>query len=83
MDRLDRHALVATLWLPTGLVAAVLFHHGFDGAGLWWVAGGFAALLAGFAGHVVVNVVLGTGFGPREVGFGLVVCLAALARPSC
>lgn len=78
LARLDRHALVMALWLPAGSVAAILLHHGFAGAGLWWVAAGFAVLLGGFAGHVVVNAVLATGFGPREVGVGLVLYLAAL-----
>ncbi len=78
LARLDRHALVMTLWLSAGLVAALLFHRGFAGAGPWWVAGGFAAVLAGFAGHVVVNAALGTGFTPRETGVGMVLYLAAL-----
>ena len=78
LARLDRHALVMALWLPTGLVAAILFHHGFTAAGAWWVAGGFVAVLAGFGGHVIVNAALGTGFGPREVGVGLILHLGAM-----
>lgn len=77
LARLDRHALVMALWLPTGIVASILLHHGFTTAGPWWVAGGFAALVAGFAGHVIVNAALGTGFGPREVGVALVLYLVA------
>ena len=75
-DRLDRHALVLAIWLATGLIAVVLLHYGFGAGGLPWLAGGFAALLCGFALHVIANAVLGTGFTPREVGLGMVVYLA-------
>ena len=75
-DGLDRHALVLAIWLVAGFVALVLLHYGMAAGGLPWLAGGFAALLAGFGGHVIVNAVLGTGFTPREVGLGMVVWLA-------
>ena len=75
---LDRHALVVAVWLAAGAVALVLFHIGFGAGGAVWLAGGFAALLAGFAGHVIVNAVLGTRFTPREVALGLVAMLAAV-----
>jgi uncharacterized protein YacL len=77
-SRLDRHALVIAVWLAAGAAAAVLFRLGLTGAGTGWLAGGFAALLAGFAGHVIVNAVLGTSFTPREVALGLVLALAAI-----
>lgn len=73
MARLDRHALVLAVWLPAGFVALGLLHHGFGAGGPWWVAGGFAALLAGFAAHVVVNAVLRTTFTARETGLGMVL----------
>ena len=76
--RLDRHALVIAVWLAAGAVAALLFRLGLAGAGTWWLAGGFAALLAGFAGHVIVNAVLGTTFSPREVALALVLALVGL-----
>ncbi len=76
--RLDRHALVMALWLPLGLVSSVLFHHGFATDGSWWVAGGFLIILAGYAGHIIVNAALGTGFTARETGVGMVLFLAAL-----
>lgn len=75
-DRLDRHALVLAIWLAAGFVALVLLQRGFGAGGVPWLAGGFGALLAGFAGHVIVNAVLGTGFTRREVGLGMVVYLA-------
>lgn len=80
-DRLDRHALVMAVWLPLGLVALTLFHYGFSGGGTWWIAGGFGAVLAGFLAHVIINAVLGTDFGPREVALGLAgfaACVVAL-----
>lgn len=77
-ERLDRHALVIALWLSAGFAALVLFAHGFGAGGPVWLAGGFGALLAGHAGHVIVNAVLGTRFTPREVALALVVALAAL-----
>lgn len=77
-DRLDRHALVLAVWLPAGFAALGLLAHGFAGGGAWWVAGGFAALIAGFAAHVLVNTVLGTWFGPREVALGLVITALGL-----
>ena len=77
-DRLDRHALVLAVWLPAGLAALGLLAHGFASGGAWWVAGGFAALIAGFAGHVVVNAALGTWFNPREVGLALVLTALGL-----
>jgi hypothetical protein len=78
--KLDRHALVMAFWLPAAVVAVALFHHGFGPGGPWWVAGGFAAVLAGFGAHVIVNAVTGTGFTAREVALGLFAyALAALA----
>ena len=70
---LDRHALVLAVWLPAGFVALALLHYGFGPGGAWWVAAGFAALLAGFVAHVIVNAVLGTTFTGREAGLGMVV----------
>ncbi|MDR0807732.1 MAG: hypothetical protein LBE86_01145 [Gemmobacter sp.] len=77
-SRLERHALVVAVWLAAGAVAALLLLPGLGGAGIAWLAGGFAALLAGFAGHVLVNAILGTSFTPREVALALVLSLAAL-----
>ena len=77
-DRLDRHALVLAVWLPTGFVALGLFHYGFGAGGAWWVAAGFAAVLAGFAAHVVVNAVLGSSFTARETGLGMVLFATGL-----
>jgi hypothetical protein len=80
LQRLDRHALVMAVWLPAAFVAAGLFHHGFGPGGSWWLMGGFAAVLAAFGGHVIVNAVLGTDFTARETALGLFAyALAVLA----
>lgn len=82
MDRLDRHALVLAIWLSFGFMALVLFQAALDGGG-WIGAGfGFALILCGFAGHVIVNTVTGTLFSPREVALGLVLYGAGLIAAS-
>ena len=78
LDALDRHALVMAVWLPLVLVAAVAFHYGFGAAGWPFIGAGFAVLIAAFVGHVIINVMLGTRFTPREVALGLVIYCASL-----
>ncbi len=76
--RLDRHALVMSIWLAAGFVAVALFVHGCSELASLPVIGGFTAVLAGFIGHVIINVVGGTTFTVREVALGLVVYGVAL-----
>ena len=78
LDALDRHALVMAVWLPLNLVAAALFHYGFGAGGWPFVAAAFAVVIAAFAGHVIVNVVLGTTFTPKEIALGLILYAVAL-----
>ena len=78
LDALDRHALVMAVWLPLVLVAAVAFHYGFGPGGWPFIGAGFAVLIAAFVGHVIINVMLGTRFTPREVALGLVIYCASL-----
>jgi len=67
------------VWLPLVLVAATAFHYGFGAGGWPFISAGFAVLIAAFAGHVIINVTLGTRFTVREVAFGLVVyCAGAI-----
>ncbi len=73
LEALDRHALVLAIWLPLILVAATAFHYGFAAGGWTFIGVGFVVLLAAFIGHVIVNIVFGTQFTPREVALGLVV----------
>lgn len=75
---LDRHALVMTIWLPAGLVAASLLHLGLGQGRAGFILAGFLAIVAGFVGHVLVNFVYASGFSPRERGLGLALYLLAL-----
>jgi len=76
-DRLDRHALVMAIWAPSALLAAILLHKGLEG-GSWWIFGGFVAIILAFAGHVIVNTVLGTGFTAGERALAMSVFAASL-----
>lgn len=77
-DPLDRHALVVAVWLAGGFVAATLLSAGLDRGSFVLTLSAFAALLAAFVGHVIVNVVFATGFTSRELGLGLVAAVAGL-----
>lgn len=77
-DALDRHALVMAIWLPLGFVAVTLFARGWSVVDPWLVAGGFAVVLAGFVGHVIINAVYQSLFTPRELGLGLVIYAVSL-----
>ncbi len=72
LENFDRHALVLMLWLSFGFVAATLFHTGFGMNDPWWIVAGFAVVVLGFVGHVLVHVNFGSRFTPGEVAFGLV-----------
>jgi hypothetical protein len=75
---LDRHALVMAIWLSGGFVAAALFKFGFGAGGWPFVACGFAVIIAGFIGHIIVNAIFQTFFTPKEIALGLVVYVVAL-----
>jgi hypothetical protein len=78
LDAVDRHALVLAIWLGFGLVAVALVELGLS-LGSWMVAGGgFAAVVAAFIAHVIVNAVHRTLFTAKEVALGLVIYVAAL-----
>lgn len=77
-DRLDRHALVMAIWVPSGFVATMLLHFGILHSGSWWIVAGFALLIATFVGHIIVNVVLKTAFTAGETALGGVVFAVAL-----
>jgi hypothetical protein len=76
--RLDRHALVMSIWLALGFVAAALLARGFHTAEPLPVYGAFTVVIAGFVGHVIINAVSRTLFSAREVALGLVVYAVAL-----
>jgi hypothetical protein len=75
---LDRHALVLTIWLTAGFIAATLFHFGLGPGGPPFILAAFAALIAGFVGHIIVNAVIGSGFTARELALGLVLYAVGL-----
>jgi len=77
-EALDRHALVMACWLAAALPAAILFDYGFGQGGALYLFCAFAAILAGFVAHVIVNVVYATGFSSRELGLGLIVYVTGL-----
>lgn len=76
-DAVDRHALISAIWLPAGIVALGLMHYGFAKGGPWWVLAGFAAVLAGYALHVIANAALATLFSRHEVALALIVFAAS------
>jgi hypothetical protein len=78
LEALDRHALVVSIWLTAGLVATALFHFGLGRGGAPFILAAFAAIVAAFVGHVIVNAVLGSDFTVRELALGLVLYGAAL-----
>ena len=75
---LNRHALVMTVWLSAGLVAATVFHYGLGPGGVPFLLAAFGVVLCGFVGHIVVNVVSGVAFTSRELALGLVLYAVAL-----
>lgn len=70
VERLNRHALVMAIWSPTIFVAAVLFHAGYLSQSDWWFAAAFAALIIAFCGHLIINVILQSGFTAGETALG-------------
>ena len=78
-EALDRHALATAIWLSSGFVALILASYGFKGGGAWFLLAAFGSLLAGFAGHVIVNAVYRAIFTAGEIALGLVAYCAGLA----
>jgi hypothetical protein len=77
MQALDRHALVTTIWVTAALIALTLFHYGLGAGGFIFTLAAFAAVIAAFIGHVIVNLALGSQFTVREP-LGLVLYAAFL-----
>ena len=70
---LDRHALVMSIWLAAGFVALALLTRGVLAASAGLVIAAFAVVIAGFAGHVIINAVCRTLFTVGEVALALVI----------
>jgi hypothetical protein len=77
-EALDRHVLVLTIWLTAGLIAVTLFHYGVGDGGPLFILAAFGTVIAAFAAHVIVNIVVGGGFTTRELALGLVLYATAL-----
>lgn len=77
-EALDRHVLVMTIWLTAALMAATLFHYGIGEGGPLFILAAFAAIIAAFAVHVIINIVVGGDFTTRELALGLVLYASAL-----
>ena len=73
LDRLSRHGLVMAIWAPAVFAAAVLFHAGYTYVTNWWFVAAFGSLIIAFCAHVIVNVVLKTGFTAGETALGSAV----------
>lgn len=76
IDQLSRHGLVMAIWAPAILAAAVLFHAGYIYAMNWWFAAAFGSLIIAFCAHIIVNVVLKTGFTVGETALGSAVLVS-------
>ena len=58
------------IWAPAVFAAAVLFHSGYTYATNWWFVAAFGSLIVAFCAHIIVNVVLKTGFTVGETALG-------------
>ena len=55
---------------------ALLFHAGYLYANNWWFVGAFGSLIIAFCAHIIVNVVLKTGFTAGETALGSAILVA-------
>ena len=76
LDRLSRHGLVMAIWAPAVFAAALLFHAGYIYATNWWFVAAFGSLIIAFCAHIIVNVVLKTGFTAGETALGSALLVA-------
>ena len=76
LDRLSRHGLVMAIWAPAVFAAALLFHAGYLYAMNWWFVAAFGSLIIAFCAHIIVNVVLKTGFTAGETALGSAILVA-------
>ncbi len=76
LDRLSRHGLVMAIWAPAVFAAALLFHAGYIYATNWWFVAAFGSLIIAFCAHIIVNVVLKTGFTAGETALGSAILVA-------
>ena len=70
IERFNRHGLVMAIWAPAVFAAVVLFHAGYVHTTNWWFVAAFGSLIIAFCAHIIVNVVLKTGFTTGETALG-------------
>ena len=75
---LERHCLVLSVWFPLLLLSMSVFHFGLTNSAPWFLATGFLVIIAGFIGHVVINLTLNTSFTNGETALALFVLFLAL-----
>jgi hypothetical protein len=73
LGSLERKLLVTTSWACFGAFGLAFALSGFSGGNVWAGLFGFALFVAGFAAHVIINRMFGTGFTQGEVALGFVV----------
>lgn len=79
-EKATEHLLaVVTLWGGFGAFSFALVLSGFHDSDVVMGLLGFAAVIAGFVGHVIVNSVYGRAFSQLQVAFGMgTFCVAVL-----
>ncbi len=70
---LERRLAVATTWGLFGSFGMGFVLSGFSEVDWWMGLGGYALLVVGFVGHVIINRMFHTGFSSGEIALGLVV----------
>ena len=69
---IEKRLAVVTNWGFFASFGMCSLLSGFSGAQWWLGLLGYAALVAGFIGHLIINRVFDTGFTGGEISFGLV-----------
>ena len=77
----ERDLLVFAIWAVLGFAGLCFLLEGFSRDAYLVSLAGIAAIVAGFAAHIVINAIFATGFRPGEAALGIgtfgVIALAA------
>lgn len=77
-QQVERHALVLSFWLALGFAGSILVQLGFRRSDALVTLAGFAVLIAGFIGHIIINKYYETSFTERETALGLLMYSVSL-----